>query len=96
MWFAAPVPRARRRGYRRPFESLKVHDREPETTALYRVVEDHLPVFFERLDSGGGGADRPGFVREEFEEFLRCGVLRHGSCRLRCATCGHDALVGFS
>jgi len=87
MLVTAPPGRARRRAYRR---------REPETTALYRIVEDHLPAFFERLDAGGAGADWPGFVRDEFEEFLRCGVLRHGFCRVHCATCGHDALVGFS
>jgi hypothetical protein len=69
MLVTAPPGRARRRAYRR---------REPETTALYRIVEDHLPAFFERLDAGGAGADWPNFVREEFEEFLRCGVLRHG------------------
>jgi hypothetical protein len=77
MWVTAPVPRARRSpqarrslgegGYRRPFESLRVHDREPETTALYRIVENHLSAFFARLDSGGAGADWPGFVRDEFE-----------------------------
>ena len=87
MLATAPARRACRPAYRR---------REPETTALYRIVEDHLPAFFERLDTGGAGADWPNFVREEFEEFLRCGVLRHGFCRVHCATCGHDALVGFS
>ena len=96
MLVTAPARRTCRRAYRRPFESLRVHDREPENTALYRIVEDHLPAFFERLDSGGAGADWPGFVRDEFEEFLRCGVFLHGFCRVHCATCGHDALVGFS
>jgi len=96
MLVTAPVPRARRRGYRRPFESLRVHDREPETTALYRIVEDHLPAFFERLDSGGGGADWPGFVRDEFEHYLRCGVFVHGFCRVRCPACRTEFLVPFS
>jgi hypothetical protein len=84
--------RPRRPAYRR---------REPEHSALYRIVEDHLPAFFERLDArdstaGGAGAAWPGFVRDEFEAYLRCGLLVHGFVRVRCATCGHDALVGFS
>jgi len=42
------------------------------------------------------GADLPQFVKDEFDAFLECGTLAHGSLRLRCAECGHDKLVAFS
>jgi len=70
--------------------------RQPESTALYRIVEEHLPAFFERLDTRGAGADWPGFVRAEFEQYLRCGVFRHGFCRVRCPACRKEFLVPFS
>ena len=81
------APRPRRSAYRR---------REPENTALYRIVEDHLPAFLERLDTHAAGADWPAFVRNEFPAYLACGQLVHGFCRVHCATCGKDALVAFS
>jgi len=38
----------------------------------------------------------PQFVKDEFDAFLKCGILAHGFLRLRCADCGHDKLVAFS
>jgi len=97
MLVTAPARRARRRTQaRRSLGEGGYRRREPENTALYRIVEDHLPAFFERLDTGGAGADWPGFVRDEFEEFLRCGVLVHGFCRVRCPACRTEFLVPFS
>jgi hypothetical protein len=37
-----------------------------------------------------------GFVKDEFDAFLECGILAHGFLRLRCGDCGHDKLVAFS
>ena len=80
--------------------------RQPESTPLYRIVEEHLPAFaeasahrpafFERLDTRGAGADWPGFVRDEFEQYLRCGVFLHGFCRVRCPACRKEFLVPLS
>ena len=38
----------------------------------------------------------PGFVKTTFEEYLRCGVLAHGFCRVRCEDCGDERLLAFS
>jgi hypothetical protein len=38
----------------------------------------------------------PGFVRREFEAYLRCGILGHGFARVRCEGCAFERLVPFS
>ena len=38
----------------------------------------------------------PGFIRAEFERYLRCGLLCHGFARIRCPTCHDELLVAFS
>ncbi len=38
----------------------------------------------------------PEFVRKEFDEFLKCGVLAHGFLRVQCTSCNHEKLVAFS
>jgi hypothetical protein len=38
----------------------------------------------------------PGFVKEEFDAFLDCGILAGRFPRLRCADCAHEMLVAFS
>ena len=48
----------------------------PEETVLYDVVERHQDAFFAYLEKEGRRV--PGFVREEFEAYLRCGRLEHG------------------
>lgn len=60
----------------------------PERTLLYALVEAHYPVFIARLDA----EDRalPEYVREEFDEYLRCGVLEHGFLRVVCEHCRAD------
>ena len=42
------------------------------------------------------GASLPGFVKDEFDAFLECGILAYGFLRLRCGDCGHEKLVAFS
>ena len=42
------------------------------------------------------GEGLPGFVEQEFRDFLRCGSLGGGFARFRCAGCGFDRLVPFS
>jgi hypothetical protein len=63
---------------------------------LYQTIEAHLPTF---LAQTAGDAERPGlpgFVKREFEAYLRCGILRHGFTRLRCANCACEHLLPFS
>ncbi len=66
----------------------------PERTLLYALVEAHYPDFMARIEA----EDRalPEYVREEFEEYLRCGVLEHGFLRVVCEQCHAERLVAFS
>ncbi|MDP2183912.1 MAG: transposase [Pseudolabrys sp.] len=66
----------------------------PERTLLYALVQAHYPDFIARLVQ----EDRslPAYVREEFEAFLRCGVLDHGFLRVVCEQCRDERLVAFS
>ena len=70
--------------------------REPEHTVLYRVLADHLETFLARVEGDEAGGHLPRFVVRELRRFLECGILAHGFCRVRCATCSKDALVAFS
>lgn len=45
--------------------------RDPEETALHRVVRDHLNTFVDTHDV-------PGYVRRALRKYLDCGVLVKG------------------
>ena len=66
----------------------------PERTLLYSLVQAHYPDFIVRLEA----EDRPlpEYVREEFETYLRCGVLEHGFLRVVCEQCRAERLVAYS
>ncbi len=38
----------------------------------------------------------PGYVQQEFDAYLKCGLLEHGFLRVRCETCHMERLVAFS
>ena len=62
-----------------------------QRTLLYALGAGALPG----LDCASCGA-RPlaaEYVREEFEAFLRCGVLEHGFLRVVCEHCHADKFV---
>ena len=52
--------------------------RQLEQTVLYRTIAAHLPAFLARPAGEDGTGGWPGFVRREFEAYLRCGILEHG------------------
>ncbi|UMX89808.1 transposase zinc-binding domain-containing protein [Klebsiella pneumoniae] len=54
----------------------------PERTLLYALVEAHYPDFIARIEAEGRSL--PGYVREAFDAYLRCGVLEHGFLRVVC------------
>ena len=66
----------------------------PERTLLYALVQAHYPDFLPRLEA----EDRslPAYVREEFDAYLRCGVLDYGCLRVVCEQCRGESLVAFS
>ena len=81
-----PAPAANQFHYQR---------RRPEETTLYQVVQEHLETFLAQVEAETG-ASLPGFVKDELDAFLECGILAHGFLRLRCAPCAHEKLVAFS
>lgn len=66
----------------------------PERTLLYALVQAHYPNFLARL----AAEDRPlpEYVRAEFDDYLRYGVLEHGFLRVVCEHCHAERLVAFS
>ena len=70
------------------------HRHKPEETVLYKIVEQYLPAFQSHLSSAD--ISLPGFVHEEFRQYLRCGLLQHGFLRVKCNGCRFEHLVAFS
>jgi len=66
----------------------------PEETVLYQVVEQNVESFFDAVAEQG--TSLPGFVRDEFDAYLRCGRLEHGFIRAKCTGCRYEHLVAFS
>lgn len=67
----------------------------PEQTTLYRLVQEHAASFIAHTEASTGKA-LPQYVKDEFEAYLKCGILAHGFLRLRCDECGSDKLLAFS
>ena len=74
--------------------TIDYHRRRPENTALYQVVQRYYPTLVQVCEQQG--RPLPDFVVQEFEKFLRCGILAHGFARVSCCDCGYDRLVAFS
>ena len=74
--------------------TIEYNRRRPEKTVLYQVVQRHYPTLVRICEQEG--RPLPDFVVQEFEKFLRCGILAHGFARVHCCDCGYDRLVGFS
>ena len=49
-----------------------------------------------RLSSAGQGKELPGYVQRQFEDYLKCGLLEHGSLCVKCDGCMHEHLVASS
>ncbi|MBC7691748.1 MAG: transposase zinc-binding domain-containing protein [Methylotenera sp.] len=61
---------------------------------LYRAVARNYRTFEAIADAGEKRI--PKHVTQEFEAFLRCGILAHGFLRLKCGDCKHEKIVAFS
>jgi ribosomal protein S27E len=66
----------------------------PERTLLYQLVQEYYPAFKAHLAEQGG--ELPGYVEQEFEDYLKCGRLEHGFLRVRCDSCHAEHLVAFN
>ena len=56
--------------------------------------ETDYPQFLARLEADGGSLHP--FVKQEFDDYLKCGRLEHGFLRAKCDACSHEHLVAFS
>jgi ribosomal protein S27E len=68
--------------------------RRPEQTRLHQLAEKYYLAFVAQL--AAQGTELPGYVRREFEDYLKCDRLEHGFLRVRCDTCHAEHLVAFS
>ena len=58
-------------------------------------MQQHAASFITRTEASTG-SELPQFIKDEFDAFLKCGILAHGFLRLRCGDSGHNRLVAFS
>jgi hypothetical protein len=70
--------------------------REPDRTALYQVLQQHLLTFEQEWTDKSDGRTLPSFVTEEPHKFLDCGILARGFAHLYCDTCHEHYAVAFS
>ena len=74
----------------RPYER-----HEPEKTALYKIVSQHLETFLaearEHHDKG-----LPKYVEKELREYLDCGIVSRGYVLGVCPACGRSIFVALS
>ncbi|MCB9025202.1 MAG: hypothetical protein H6625_02715 [Bdellovibrionaceae bacterium] len=57
--------------------------RRPENTFLYKLIQENLLSFYQQLELEQGSG-LPEFVKKEFSEFLKCGILAHDFLRAKC------------
>jgi hypothetical protein len=57
-------------------------------------VVEHYPRFRDRRAAELRALPR--YVEDEFEAYLKCGLLEHGSLRVKCDACQGEKLVAFS
>jgi len=76
--------------------SVRYQRREPEKTLLHRIVRENLAMFLAEAADRYPSGDLSAFISQEFERYLRCGILRHGFARVRCPSCRDEILVAFA
>ena len=70
--------------------------RQPEKTALYRVMQEYLLTFEQQWTDQASGRTLPKFVTAELHGFMSCGILGRGFAHLYCKTCREHYAVAFS
>ena len=92
--FAEPVPKQTSSGASASGYSYRRH--EPANSVLYGVVAEHWNTFVSDAEREADGRGIPSYVKEEFEAYLRCGILQYGFLRVQCESCHEERLVAFS
>ena len=80
----------------RPATGYTYARREPEKTALFQVIQQHLLTFEQEWTDKSDGRTLPSFVTGELHDFLGCGILARGLAQLFCPTCHERFVVGWS
>ena len=70
--------------------------REPEKTALFQIIQQHLLSFEQQWTDQADGRTLPSFVTDELHDFLGCGILARGLAQLLCKTCHERYVVAYS
>lgn len=73
---------------------LRYERHRPEQTLLYQLVEQHYPCLLATV--ADSEQSLPKYVRQEFEDYLKCGRLEYGFLRLRCEACHAEKLLAFA
>ncbi len=66
----------------------------PERNLLYRTVETYWPLFLREQERVGRSL--PIFIKDEFKNFLECGIPEFGFIRTYCHACRESGIVPFS
>jgi hypothetical protein len=61
--------------------SVAYQPKSPTQTVLHRLVLEHLETFLAEAERARNGGRLPGFVEDEFRQFLTCGLLAGGFAR---------------
>lgn len=69
--------------------------REPQQTALFGLVQEHLEDFFRHAREAYDGP-LPKYVKDEFRKYLACGDFSRGFVHVQCPVCRADKAVAFS
>lgn len=70
--------------------------RQPETSILHRVFENHWLEFLNSIQSHDDEKNLPGFVIKEVKDYFKCGILANGFVRFYCKDCKKSQVVAFS
>ncbi|OFZ61094.1 MAG: hypothetical protein A2381_16420 [Bdellovibrionales bacterium RIFOXYB1_FULL_37_110] len=73
--------------------NLAYERRRPQETILCQTVEENHQTVLAALAKE---KTVPYFIKNEFEKFLKCGILSEGFIRVHCPTCNHNLIVAFS
>ncbi len=52
--------------------------RQPQNTALFRVMQAHLASFLEQWQGAADGRSLPRHVTLKLQEYVTCGIPQHG------------------
>jgi hypothetical protein len=67
--------------------------RQPDKTALYQVLQQHLLTFEQQWTDAASGRTLPKFVTDELHAYMSCGILGRGFAHLLCKTCARPRSV---